>query len=66
MSYIFLYSDGLIENDEGDLKESEAKLEQALEEAEMDQVPFMDSVLNKMIGNGEYNDDITLCYIELP
>lgn len=65
ISYIFLYSDGLIENDEKDLKVSESNLEQALQKAEKDQQPFMDSVLNTMIGNGEYGDDITLCYIEL-
>lgn len=65
LSYIFLYSDGLIENDEEALDVSESNLEQALDEAETGEEEFMDSVLNKMIGNREYSDDITLCYIEL-
>ena len=65
ISYIFLYSDGLIENDKEELEVSECNLEQALQEAESSEQPFMDSVLNKMIGNSEYSDDITLCYIEL-
>lgn len=65
MSYIFLYSDGLIENDKEELGVSESNLEEALQEAESNGQPFMDYVLNKMVGNGEYGDDITLCYIEL-
>lgn len=63
-SYIFLYSDGLVENNEEDIEVSETHLEQALLEAERDEKSFMDSVLDKMIGNREYSDDITLCYIE--
>ena len=65
ISYIFLYSDGLIENGGKGLKESECILEEALLRAEKDPGAFMDSVLNTMIGNGEYSDDITLSYIEL-
>lgn len=65
LSYLFLYSDGLIENDKEGLEVSEYNLEQALEDAESSEQSFMDSVINKMIGNGEYSDDITLCYIEL-
>lgn len=64
ISYIFLYSDGLIENDQEELKLSESHLEEALEEAEEDNERFMDSILDKMIGNREYTDDITLCHIE--
>lgn len=64
-SYIFLYSDGLIENDKDELKVSESNLEEALLEAEKDDKPFMNSILDRMIGNGEYSDDITLSYIEL-
>lgn len=64
MSYIFLYSDGLIENNEEELKVAGCHLEQALEEAEGKDQAFMDLVLDKMIGNREYTDDITLCYVE--
>lgn len=64
ISYIFLYSDGLVENNEEELITAEAHLEQALLEAEKEE-SFMDSVLDKMIGNKEYSDDITLCHIEL-
>ena len=53
-----------MENNEEELITAEAHLEQALLEAEKEE-SFMDSVLDKMIGNKEYSDDITLCHIEL-
>lgn len=65
ISYLFLYSDGLVENKKDQLSKSEYQLEEALSNAEVGKMAFMESVLAEMIGNGEYSDDITLCYIEL-
>lgn len=65
VSYLFLYSDGLLENEKDQLKDSEERLEQALLNAENSDQAFMESVLDEMIGDGEYSDDITLCYIEV-
>lgn len=63
VSYLFLYSDGLVESDKGRIAESELNLENALRNAESQQNHFLDRVLDEMIGFEEIDDDITLCYL---
>jgi PAS domain S-box-containing protein len=65
ISYMFLYSDGLIESDKGRIAESELYLEKALLSAEKQENHFLDIVLDEMIGYEEIDDDITLCYLRL-
>lgn len=64
ISYLFLYSDGLIENEKEKLAQADHRLEHALLHAEKSELSFMESVLDEMVGTSEYSDDITMCYVE--
>lgn len=63
IEYVFLYSDGLIENDKGRINEAYERLEYAIIDAQKNKNRFLKTILEDMIGYEPVEDDITLSYI---
>lgn len=62
--YIYVYSDGLIENGKNDLDSQSENLENIIFEAEKNKDRFLKTILNKAIGDNEIDDDITMAILE--
>ncbi|MBP2027099.1 PAS domain S-box-containing protein [Acetoanaerobium pronyense] len=62
--YIYVYSDGLIENGKNNLDSQIENLENIIFEAEKNKERFLKTILNKAIGDSEIDDDITMAILE--
>lgn len=63
IDYVFMYSDGLVENNKGRLNEAYERLEYAIINAQKNKNRFLKTILEDMIGYEPVEDDITLGYI---
>ena len=63
IEYVFMYSDGLIENDRGRINDAYERLEYAIINAQKNKNRFLRTILEDMIGYDQVEDDITLSYI---
>jgi len=64
LEYIYIYSDGLIENSKNNLDFETEDLENIIFQAEKNKGRFLKTVLDKAIGNSEIDDDITMAFLQ--
>lgn len=64
LEYIYIYSDGLIENSKNNLDFEAENLENIIFQAEKNKGRFLKTVLDKAIGNSEIDDDITMAFLQ--
>lgn len=64
IEYIYIYSDGLIENSKNKETESPLNLEAVIYEAEKNKKYFLKTILDKVIGQSQIDDDITMAHLE--